>query len=316
MAETRSLVVVLTWNGREDTLRCVASLRDGAAGHDVLVVDNGSHDGALDAVSAAWPGVGTLQTGENLGFAGGMNRGVAWGLRHGYDVVTVLNNDTVVEPGALDRLVARATGTRTALSPRIVRDGDAGALWFAGGVLDAADGLPRHLTAAEVAASGPAPGPVVPTDLLTGCCIVADAAVWRDVGPFDERYFLNFEDSDWSLRAVRRGVGLLVDHDAVVRHRVSASFVGPAAYLGTFYYARNALLFARTWRDQGVRGWPILRRHVLPGVTEAWRTQGVVEGLRRGATVLAALVARAVRAGGRAPRGLERAAARWARSPG
>ncbi|MCK9794838.1 glycosyltransferase family 2 protein [Isoptericola sp. 4D.3] len=321
MAERAHLVVVLSWHGRRDTLACVASLVDRSPGTDVLVVDNGSEDGVLEAVRDRWPHVATLQTGDNLGFAGGMNRGLAWGLERGYTLLTVLNNDTVVAPGALDRLAASAAG-RVAASPRIVRlfpapdDGPGGAasdapLWFAGGVLDALDGLPRHRTAAESAADVDAGEPFT-TDLLTGCCVCASADTWREVGPFDPRFFLNFEDSDWSLRARRAGVRLVVVPRAVVRHRVSASFVGPASYLGTFYYARNALLFAGRWRGAGVSRRGLLRHRVLPRPVRAWRDVGPREGLRTAVVVAAALVAHVTRASGRAPRALEALAAAWA----
>jgi GT2 family glycosyltransferase len=315
--EREQLVVVLSWRGRRDTLACVASLVDGSPGADVLVVDNGSEDGVLEAVRDRWPHVATLQTGDNLGFAGGMNRGLAWGLERGYDVLTVLNNDTLVDAGALDRLAALATTGAVAASPRIVRLGDGadgagdGDLWFAGAVLDDADGLPRHRTATEVAPELAA-GVPFGADLLTGCCVCATAATWRLVGGFDARYFLDFEDSDWSLRARQRGVRLLVDPEAVVRHRVSASFTGPASYLGTFYYARNALLFAARWRAAGVSGRGLLRHRVLPQPVRTWRDRGPREGLRTAVVVAAALAAHVVRASGRAPRPLEALAASWA----
>ncbi|MEN5074867.1 glycosyltransferase family 2 protein [Isoptericola cucumis] len=317
MPERERLVVVLSWHGRHDTLRCVDSLVAGSPATDVLVVDNGSDDGVLDAVTERWPHVATLQTGDNLGFAGGMDRGLAWGLERGYGLLTVLNNDTLVDPGALDRLAALATAGAVAASPRIVRlgagpdgagDGD---LWFAGAVLDDVDGLPRHRSAAEAAAELAA-GEPFGADLLTGCCVCATAATWRHVGGFDARYFLDFEDSDWSLRARQRGVRLVVDPGAVVRHRVSASFTGPASYLGTFYYARNALLLAGRWHASGVRRWGVLRHRVLPRPVRTWRDHGPREGLRTAVVVATALAAHVVGAHGRAPRALEALAATWA----
>ena len=73
-------VVVLSWNGREDTLACLGSLA--AATYpsvEVLVVDNGSSDGSADAVAAAYPDVALVRLDTNLGFAGGMNVGIADG---------------------------------------------------------------------------------------------------------------------------------------------------------------------------------------------------------------------------------------------
>ncbi|QAY69007.1 glycosyltransferase family 2 protein [Xylanimonas protaetiae] len=310
----RSVVVVLSYQGRHDTLDCVASLVDGSPEHGVLVVDNGSDDGVLEAVAERWPAVDTLQNGTNLGFAGGMNRGVARALEHGADVVTVLNNDTVVDPGAMDVLAGRARAGAVAVSP-LVHYEDAERVWFGGGDVDPFDGLPRHLDDDGVARlRGPDPTLPYATDLLAGCCITASAATWRAVGGFDERFFLNFEDSEWSLRARRAGVRLEVAPAAVVRHAVSASFVGAYSYLGTFYYARNALLFSRLTGNGLVRTARLVRHRVVPGVGQAWRA-GRAEGLRRALLLAMAVSAHAVRRYGRAPRWVERAAARWTTAP-
>jgi len=313
----RSLVVVLSFEGRDDTLRCVTSLLEHAADHAVLVVDNGSHDGTLAELDERYPQVEKHQTGRNLGFAGGMNAGVSWGLSRGYATITVLNNDTVVEAGALDRLVAAATEAPTAVSPRIVYLTDPTREWFAGAVLDSRDGLPRHTAPAEsarLAASAATSGGRYPVELLAGCCITATAETWRLVGGFDERYFLNFEDSDWSLRARAAGVSLLVEPRATVAHRVSGSFVGEYSYLGTYYYTRNLLLFARSWRGHGPRGGAMLWRRILRPLPSQLRRTGVREATRRTMMSAAGVVAHLVRRYGRAPASLERCAARWARS--
>src|SRR4051812_38873188 len=151
------VVVVLSYRGRSDTLDCVASLLDGNAEAQVVVVDNGSGDGVLEEIRRRWPDVETMQTGDNLGFAGGMNRGVEWALARDAASVTVLNNDTVVPPGVISALAARAR-EGVAVSPE-VRYASTGGIWFGGGVVDAQTGLARHLSGAELAQSFPGPGP-------------------------------------------------------------------------------------------------------------------------------------------------------------
>jgi len=147
------VVVVLSYRGRNDTLRCVASLVDGNAEAQVVLVDNGSGDGVLEEVRRRWPDVETVQTGDNLGFAGGMNRGVQWALARDAASVTVLNNDTVVPPGVIATLVERAQ-QGVAVSPEVRYAAD-GRVWFGGGVVDAETGLARHLSEAEIAQKFP-----------------------------------------------------------------------------------------------------------------------------------------------------------------
>jgi len=281
----------------------------------VLVVDNGSFDGVLDDVRSRWPSVDTLQTGENLGFAGGMNRGLAWALERGAGHVTVLNNDTIVPPGAIEALVSRS-GERSAVSPEVRYMDHPERVWFGAGTIDRALGLPRHMSEEEVArafGTGPNHEPRS-TEILAGCCITASAAVWSRVGGFDQRYFLNFEDSDWSVRATAAGVTLLVDPGVVIYHRVSASFVGAYTYLGLYYYTRNGLLFGRS----RIHASPLaqlrfLRHRALTAVITALRQRHGVEACRRCVVVLIAVLANAGRRYGRAPRFLERHARSWTR---
>lgn len=309
----RSLVVVLSFHGADDTLACVDSVLRGSPGHDVLVIDNGSFDGVLEKVGAEWPGILTMQTGTNRGYSGGMNAGLAHGLRSGYDVVTVLNNDTLVETGALDELVAVAAGGATAVSPRVLYQDDPGRAWFEGGRLDPVDGLPRHMTPQEAAEAGrQVEGEPYAVDLLAGCCVTASAATWRHVGLFDDRYFLNFEDSDWSMRARRSGVTLRVVPRSRVRHGVSRSFTGAYAYLGTYYYLRNLLLFARTWLPPRQRR-RLLRTRVLPAPVRDHRERGLTAGLRTGRILVAVAGAQVRRRYGPAPSRLEQRARRWSR---
>ncbi len=310
-------VVILSWHGREDTLRCVRSvLADGLAPAQVLVVDNGSGDGLGDALRELAPEVRFRQTGANLGFTGGMNHGIRACLAEGARHVCVLNNDTEVTPGMFAALVRHAA-PGTAVSPEVRYLDEPETVWFGGGAVEADRGWPRHLTPAELARDDAAdPGRVLrESATLAGCCVLAPAATWRQVGLFDPAYFLLFEDADWSARARARGVRLVVARDAVLLHAVSASFTGPSHLLSSYYYARNAMRYTRTRvtrrptprlrfvRDQLAR--PALRR-VRSGAVR----DGALEALFTGA----GLVADAVRLYGPAPAAVLRCA-RWAARP-
>lgn len=309
------VVVVLSYHGREDTERCVESLVDGSPGARVLVVDNGSFDGVLERVAERWPQVATLQTGTNLGFAGGMNRGVAWALRNRADTITVLNNDTLVSPGAIAAL-ARIARAGVAVSPEVRYADGSERVWFGGGVVDGATSLARHLSEGELRAlPSSAAGGFRRSEVLAGCCITATAGTWQRVGPFDERYFLMFEDSDWSLRATRAGIPLVVSTDVVIHHRVSASFTGSYSYLGLYYYARNGLLFGAGRRPWALRARVLfLRRHVVPVLGRDVREGNWREAVRRSLIAGIAVASHVVRRYGRAPRWLEALASSWSAS--
>lgn len=297
----RDVVVVLNYKGRTDTLDCLQSLVAGSPAAEVLVVDNGSDDGVLSLVRQRWPNVHTLQLEENRGFAGGMNAGIRWAIEAGADTVTVLNNDTLVPPGVIGALSSRAT-SGCAVSPEVRYADGSGRVWFGGGSVDPATNLAHHLQDEQLAPAD-ATG-LRATETLAGCCVTATAATWQRVGLFDERYFLNFEDSDWSLRATEAGIPLVVDTRVHIDHRVSASFTGPYAYLGLYYYARNGLLFGRErCRGTWVQAARFLRRHVLPSLRRHGRDP--TEYLLRVVILATALIDFARRRMGRAPAWLE-----------
>jgi len=128
-------VVVLSWNGREDTLACLRSLAAATYPRlEVIVVDNGSSDGSADAVAAAHPDLVLIPLDANLGFAGGMNVGIAEALSRGAGPVMLLNNDTVVEPGFVEPLVdaLESRSDASAACSQIVFRDDPATVWYAG----------------------------------------------------------------------------------------------------------------------------------------------------------------------------------------
>jgi len=297
------VVVVLNWFGRDDTLACVDSLRAGSPEADVLVVDNGSFDGAVEALSGR-ERVHTLQLERNLGFAGGMNRGLEWALERGAATITVLNNDTVIPDGAMLRLQERSSGS-VAVSPTVLYRDRPDEVWFGGGAVDMPAAYPHHVAVADLE---PCVDGARPSEILAGCCITASRETWQRTGLFDERFFLNFEDSEWSLRARAKGVSLVVACDTVILHAVSASFRRSAESLGGYYFVRNGLLFSRIAGGSRLQRLYFLRRFTLGGIRQlTWTERG-----RRLVISAASIGAYLFHGWGEAPQWLQRRTRRWA----
>ncbi len=214
-------VVVLHW-GREDlTQACLRSLL--AADYPalgILLVDNGSPDGSGERLRALFPQVSYLQTGSNLGYTGGNNRGIAWALRNGVQYVMVLNNDTVVDTSCVSRLVEAAAASGVGgVAPKVLYDATPDRIWFGGGDLSMARGcgVHRRIGEADCPATDGKPEEIT---FMTGCCCLLSAQALRDVGGFAEDFFAYVEDVELSLRLVRSGYRLLYQPAARVRHRV------------------------------------------------------------------------------------------------
>ena len=244
--------VVLNWCGEEVTRECLRSLL--AADYPaltILLVDNGSPDGSGERLHAAFPRVAYLQTGSNLGYTGGNNRGITWALEHGAEHVLVLNNDTVVEPDAVARLVeAAGEGSQVgAVAPKILYFGEPGRIWFAGGIFSAARGTGLHERQGQRDLPA-ADGRVRDITFVTGCCCLLTAAALRAVGGFAEDFFAYVEDVELSLRLSRAGYRLLYQPAARVRHHVRDAAAGPTP-------------FQILHRDRNRRR--LARRHLAPG---------------------------------------------------
>jgi GT2 family glycosyltransferase len=265
-------VVILAYEGAELTLDCLASLdADGYGDRVDIVVDNGSSDGVLERVGARYPRTVCVDMGANLGFSAGNNAGIARAIALGCDQVLVLNNDTLVEPGALRAMVGAARERRV-VAPLLVYADAPETVWYAGGRFEPRSGLPGRMTGygTDVGRLDLRPGP---TQRFTGAAVLIPAAAVRDVGVFDEALFFLFEDVDWSMRLRRAGYEIHFEPSARIRHRVARTQAGEHSLSSYYYGIRNQL-----------------------AVSEALCPLPRLQAARRATTALAVQLARARRA--------------------
>jgi len=251
----RVTIIVLNWNGGQDTLDCVQSL----AGldyprFDILVVDNGSTDGSVAAIREGFPRVTLLETGENLGYAGGNNVGLRWTLDHGADYALLLNNDTVVAPDFLRLLVeaAEADPSIGIAGPTIYYYDQPRVIWSAGGSIDWRRGRTSMVGLDELDRGqfGEAPREV---DFVTGCALLVKAVVVERIGLLDERFFAYYEETEWCVRATGAGSKIVHVPQAHIWHKISPE--ARADSLSVHYYmTRNRLLFLRA-TSAGLSAW-------------------------------------------------------------
>ncbi len=236
------VVVILTWNGREDTLECLRSLvpvwNDRVTG---LVVDNGSSDGTAEAVRSRFPGVEVIETGENLGYAGGNNVGIRHALDRGADYVLLLNNDTVADPLFLKEMLAVAGGSERIgfVSPKICFLDPPDLLWFAGAKFSTWTGYGRMIGYREYDRGQY--DRTTEIDRPCGCAVLVSRTLCREVGLMDDQLFLCGEEVEWMLRAQKRGFTACLAPKARVWHKVSASSGGENHPDAFYYGVRNTM---------------------------------------------------------------------------
>jgi len=247
-------VVILNWNGRDDTLACLESVaRVDYSNFRVIVADNGSSDGSVDAIRRAYPDVQVIENHANLGFAGGNNSAIAFALESGAEFVFLLNNDTVVDPAILSAFVdaAKRMPGGGVFGAKIYYYGDKQKLWYAGGYWDA-----RTLSFNEHGAGELDQGQfdaLTETEWVIGCAMFVRAEVFRKVGLLEPNFFLNNEEIDFCSRAKRAGLACVYVPQARLWHKISVSFGGEDSPLKEYFSARNRLLWARRNAEPGLR---------------------------------------------------------------
>jgi len=238
-------IIILNWNGWQDTIECVASCQElDYPDFQLLLVDNGSTDGSEARLQERFPELEIIQTGANLGFAGGNNVGIRQALARGADYIWLLNNDTTVGKQALTALVeALEMDEKAGIAvSKIGYFSDPERLWFAGGEWNPSMHLARHRGLNETD-SGQY-DTAGETDFATGCSLLFKTELIAATGYLQEDYFLYWEDLDWCLRARQQGWKILYAPASRVWHKVSVS-VEHNSPVQTYYYFRGGLLFYR-----------------------------------------------------------------------
>lgn len=249
-------ILLVTWNGKENTLDCLASLSTSNANRftfHVTVVDNGSTDDSVSVIRKKFPRVDVIEAGRNLGFTGGTNIGVRRALEGAADFVWLLNNDTVVDRSALARLGAAfddervgIAGSKIYFAPgheyhkdRYAKEDLGRVLWYAGGTIDWRNMYASHRGVDEV--DHGQYDAVCETQFVTGCSMMVRREVFERIGLFDEGFFAYLEDVDFCVRAQRSGYKLLYVPASIVWHK-NAGSSGVGSDTHQYYMTRNRLI--------------------------------------------------------------------------
>jgi GT2 family glycosyltransferase len=252
------VVVIVNWNGRHHLPDCLGSLAVcGYQPLQVVLVDNGSSDGSVAYVRQAFPSVEILALRENLRWAGANNLLIRRLLQEGIGrrLLLLLNNDTVVLPGSLQRLVAALVREphAWAATPRICYAADPGRAWYDGGRIGSRSGWIRHAGIRQPVAKLPVQPKFV--DYGSGCALLLGAEALQKVGELDQSYHFYGEDTDYCLRMKAAGGRVLHVPEALILHKVSAS-LGSGSPRKAYLRSRSHILLLR--RHWPRRRWPLV----------------------------------------------------------
>jgi GT2 family glycosyltransferase len=255
-------IVLVDFNGVDDTRKCLRSLACQTRPHQVVVVDNASKENVASILAPEFPSVHFVRNPINGGWAGGNNTGIRFALEHNPKLIVLLNNDTTVAPHFVERLeaVERAYPQFGIFGPVIFYMHDPRIVMTDGCDFNQPD-EPGFFKRHHVPLQPSDPPHLVEVDIVNGCCMAIRPQVFRQIGLVDERFFLIHEESDFCLRARRAGWLCGVFAEGLVWHKGSSTFQRSSPSWQRYYDARNL--------------WLLLRKHqrVHPRGRSPWRSR-------------------------------------------
>jgi len=246
-------LIVLNWNGQEYLEACMTSLLDlDYPDPEIVMVDNGSTDNSVSYVSDQFPSVRIIETGRNLGYAGGMNVGIS---RTNSDIVVLLNNDIIVEKDWLTELVrCMESDKRIGIAGCKVFFADNKRLQHAGGYVSLPLGLPNHYGYREE--DNGDYDAMVDVQYVTGAAMAIRRPVLDQLNGMDAGFFpIYFEDVDICFRAREKGWRVVYAPESRLVHLESATMVRDSySYLLRFHQGRMRFLLKHLQTQEFLEG--------------------------------------------------------------
>lgn len=218
-------IIIVNYNGEEDTIACIKSLnRMTYSIFDIIVVDNCSTNPISETGKSIIENIGHLIfLNQNLGFAGGNNVGIKYAIDLGAELVCLLNNDTEVEPDFLDIMVDQYLKNPDVgiIGGRINYYYNKDLIWYGGGHFDEKSGWGMHERNKEICKEKT--GVVRKVTFITGCLMLIPAKTLKKVGLLDESMFLYCEDTDYCCKVNKAGLKMLYCEDVKIYHKVNGA---------------------------------------------------------------------------------------------
>lgn len=291
-------IIILTTNAltmTKEQLLDVARLNVAGIKAECLVVDNGSSDGTENVVgNYKLPNMEYtfIQSGANLGFAGGNNVGIRDALKRGFDYIVLMNNDLILSKDIVAKLVDYMEKSPEVgiASPKMYfakgyefhkdryKESEKGKVfWYAGGLIDRANVYTSHRGVDEV--DHGQYDKIEETGVASGACVIIRREVFEKIGLLDPSFFLYWEDADFSERARLAGYKVMYFPETCMWHKVSASTGGSGSPTNDYFLIRNRYYYSMKYSSLRTK-FAVFRdtlRQIFTGRT--WQKWGAVDAI-------------------------------------
>lgn len=243
-------IIMLNYNGSKLTIDCVDSLSNiKYSNYRMLVIDNNSTDDSfslLDEKLKKYEKCTLLKLNENLGYAGGNNFGIKMALENNADYILIANNDIIVEKDFMGYLVDQLNTDKflAVVTPKIY--------YFGSNIINSFGAYKSLFGKIKNIGIHKQDKKEYEKDIyvkyIMGCCVMFRAHIFKEVGTFDERFFMYLEESDLFER-INKKYKLKVVAGSKIWHKEFSSsnknkVSGKVNYFCTYYIRRNSLLYA------------------------------------------------------------------------
>jgi GT2 family glycosyltransferase len=235
--------IIVNWNRKEDIIKCIKSLKKiNYDGFDILVVDNASADGSVEAIKKEFTDVEIMENKENLGGSGGFNKGISHALeKDKYDYLWLLDNDIIVSSESLNELLkAFSTDNKIAVAgSMILRMDQPETLQELGAYINDKEfkrvANLRDFPVSKISKK------IIDVDYVAACSLLVDVKKLKKVGLMDTDYFLYFDDVEWCTRFKSAGYRVVAVSNSKIWHKEGGR--NRKNNLPVYYIWRNKLYF-------------------------------------------------------------------------
>ncbi|MDE6846687.1 MAG: glycosyltransferase family 2 protein [Lachnospiraceae bacterium] len=252
-------VILINYNGKKYNDACISSILGSTIAKriQIVVVDNASTDDSLSALRGRWGGheqIHLIELNDNYGFSKANNEGIRWSMEQGIDYYLLLNNDTEIEPDTIEQMMRCGQKTKNIVVPKVLYADRKNVIWCAGGTFTPVlwktiqSGLDQT-DSGQFDVSGECL-------FANGCALLLSREIVERTGFLDERFFLYYEDVEYSMRAAQNSIGIYYCAEAVVYHKVNGSTGGNERPANAYYITRNWLLCNSLcmWHGEAISG--------------------------------------------------------------
>jgi len=236
-------IIIIYYNSKNYIFSCLDSLvksdiNNSLINKKIVVVDNASIDGSIQKLEQRYPYIKIIKNKKNIGFAAGNNLAIKYALKNNADYIILLNPDTIIGKDFILPLIKTVDANqKIGIVAPVLKGEYKGKVKYAlGQKFNSILGRTEHcqvkfrpLTASEQA-------------MVSGCSMLIKAEVFKQIGFFDERFFLYFEDSDFCLRARNNNFKIYITPESTVYHNKDTSF-NSMTFKKIFYLLKGNRLF-------------------------------------------------------------------------